>query len=276
MTVLVALALIVLAAVVAIGARRLPNGATQLQLGVRPEILAQYVVWTVGALMGIVVLWMIMPTGPRRKKQGARKSSLIASVIMLVALLIFFMQAPKELAKVMDQLQEPEETTYTAPTVVGQTPISIPSRQAQPTGSGDLLLVVAGVVVIVLGALGIIARRRPDHMVAETSEQTVAEVVDDLIVELQDSDDPRAVVIGSYVRMERAFERVGLRRRSAETPMEYLGRALRSINVRPAAISRLTALFEEARFSTHEIDRTMSREAIGAFKSIAHDLKVRS
>ena len=48
---------------------------------------------------------------------------------------------------------------------------------------------------------------------------------------------------------------------------------LLGLTARGDAVQSLTRLFEEARFSRHEIDATMKRDAIGALRTIRDDLR---
>jgi hypothetical protein len=81
--------------------------------------------------------------------------------------------------------------------------------------------------------------------------------------------DPRRAVLKAYAGMERALGDDGLPRRPTEAPHEYLGRV--HAGRRPAG--RLTALFERARFSRHEIDEPMRREAIDALAAVRAELE---
>ena len=67
--------------------------------------------------------------------------------------------------------------------------------------------------------------------------------------------------------------RHGLRRMPSETPVEYLRRILLGLTARVDAVQRLTELFEEAKFSRHEIDAPMKHEAIDALRAIRADLQ---
>jgi uncharacterized protein (DUF2342 family) len=73
--------------------------------------------------------------------------------------------------------------------------------------------------------------------------------------------------------MEAVLARNGLRRRPSETPVEYLRRILLGLTARGESVRRLTALFEQAKFSRHEIDATMKHDAIEALRDIRADLQ---
>lgn len=128
-------------------------------------------------------------------------------------------------------------------------------------------------VALALGAavVGVVVARRPhrDPVPLEPSvEDELAADLGDAIDDLEAEPDPRRAVVAAYARMEGSLARHGLRRLPSQTPLEYLRRLLAELSGRAEAAARLTALFEEARFSTHSIDATMKREAIDALRAI--------
>jgi hypothetical protein len=108
-------------------------------------------------------------------------------------------------------------------------------------------------------------------------EQTVAEdfasSIGDAIDDLEAEPDARKAVIAAYARMEGVLARNGLQRRPSDTPVEYLRRILHGLTARGDAVSRLTSLFEQARFSRHTIDDSMKQDAIAALREIRDDLQ---
>jgi hypothetical protein len=108
-------------------------------------------------------------------------------------------------------------------------------------------------------------------------EQTMAEdfaaSIDDAIGDLASEPDARRAVIAAYARMESVLARNGLRRRPSETPVEYLRRILLGLTSRGDSVSRLTDLFEQAKFSRHAIDASMKQDAIEALREIRDDLQ---
>jgi hypothetical protein len=75
-------------------------------------------------------------------------------------------------------------------------------------------------------------------------------------------DDARAAIIACYLAMETSLAEHGAARAIADTPDELLRRATATGIVRGTAAARLTALFYEARFSSHPLDRG-PRDAAG-------------
>jgi hypothetical protein len=164
-----------------------------------------------------------------------------------------------------------------------QSPVaSIARRQnaAKPTKPipFDWLPAIVVLAVATGGALVVTAilfrrpgRRKPTE--AELAAQLSA-VLDDSLDDLLAERDPRRAVIATYARMERTLAGAGLPRAPAEAPLEYLGRVLRDLlHTSAAAVSKLTALFERAKFSHHEIDTGMKDEAIEALLSVRDELR---
>ena len=108
-----------------------------------------------------------------------------------------------------------------------------------------------------------------ERSVAEELAESISDAIDDLEAE----PDARRAVIAAYARMEAVLARNGLRRRPSETPVEYLRRILLGLTARGEAVSRLTWLFEQAKFSRHDIDAAMKQDAIGALREIRDDLQ---
>jgi Domain of unknown function (DUF4129) len=92
--------------------------------------------------------------------------------------------------------------------------------------------------------------------------QELMEVVESGRSALYAVDDARAAIIACYVAMETSLTEHGAARAIADTPDELLRRATASGIVHGAAAGLLTALFYEARFSTHPLERGQ-RDAAG-------------
>jgi hypothetical protein len=89
---------------------------------------------------------------------------------------------------------------------------------------------------------------------------------------LRQFDDARAAIIACYVAMEQSLARAGTARTAADTPDELLARAAGEGLVTGDAAARLTALFYEARFSSHPVPLARRDEAQRALAELAHSL----
>jgi hypothetical protein len=112
-------------------------------------------------------------------------------------------------------------------------------------------------------------RRLPSQIgVADELSDALEVTLDDLRAER----DPRRAVIAAYVRMERALAAHGIPRRRFEAPHEYLARVLDDLTHGGRGARQLTELFEQARFSTHDIAPSLKDEAIAAVESLQAEL----
>jgi hypothetical protein len=112
-------------------------------------------------------------------------------------------------------------------------------------------------------------KRQPlSELAALGLEEDVAATIGDAIDDLEREPDARKAVIAAYARMEAVLGRHGLQRRLSETPIEYLRRVLSDVTTHGEAVSRLTALFEHAKFSTHEIGMAEKQGAIQSLREI--------
>jgi hypothetical protein len=93
---------------------------------------------------------------------------------------------------------------------------------------------------------------REDALIVEDSED-LREAVESGRSALRSVDDARAAIIACYLAMEQSLAERGTSRAVADTPDELLDRARARGVVRGTAASRLTALFYEARFSSHPL-----------------------
>jgi hypothetical protein len=219
-----------------------------------------------GAFVTIVYTIHELRRRPFRPAQRTRR--LLANIIVLLAVILAlaFWRPPPE--------QEPPEAP--SPTTLA------PADEGQPLAGADLapLLPVVAVAVIVLVVLLALARRggRSRRSTAGHDRDGVSPAaalagVDQGLAELATGHDPRSAIIAAYVALLRALDRGGVARRPDETPLELVERALSELSVREEPLSRLTALFSEARFSTHALDEGDRDQAAAALSAARDDLE---
>ena len=171
-------------------------------------------------------------------------------------------------------------------------------RTPQPTPSGSIrprlgpgaaphisltVLLYALLVVLLLAGIAVciwLARRlRPpaappddgDDFIVEDPER-LRQAVESGRSALRTVDDARAAIIACYLAMETSLAERGAARGVAGTPGELLTRATERGLVRGAAAGRLTALFYEARFSSHPLGHGQRDAAEQALDELAADL----
>jgi Domain of unknown function (DUF4129) len=156
------------------------------------------------------------------------------------------------------------------------------SRESQSgTGSrslrfqwGELIAVLALVAVVAAAAVVAARRSRPDDDTGlEAAPEALAAALDESLDDLRGDPDLRRAIIAAYARMETALAAAGIPRRPAEAPLEYVERALLTLDASAAAVRHLTDLFEWARFSHHEPEPSMRDDAVDALVAVRDELR---
>ncbi|MGX4695222.1 DUF4129 domain-containing protein [Streptomyces sp. JNUCC 63] len=110
----------------------------------------------------------------------------------------------------------------------------------------------------------------------DDEQERLAQAVDSGRRALLDGTDTRAAVIACYVAMEESLADSGVARRASDSPQDLLERAVAGGLPARAAAAELTALFREARYSTHPMDGGHRDRAAAALAEIAHGLRARA
>jgi hypothetical protein len=169
-------------------------------------------------------------------------------------------------------------------------PVHLPSPSARPhvgtvTGGridytlvGYAALIAAILVAAAIGVILVRRRARPadwadlGEMPEEEPEAALRRAVQSGQAALSEVDDARLAIIACYAAMEGSLGRAGAVRGVAETPDELLGRAAAAGLAGGGAAAALTALFYEARFSSHPLPAAARVQARDALARLAADL----
>jgi len=137
------------------------------------------------------------------------------------------------------------------------------------------LLIVGGVVVI--QSVRVALKETHDATVQElqgNQEEGLRAVQEAIKIVVESASDPRSRIIACYERLITAVSRLGARVSSDLTARE-LDRAVRStFALKGPATTDLTQLFEEARYSLHEINDGDADKAHEYLESVAEELKI--
>jgi hypothetical protein len=107
--------------------------------------------------------------------------------------------------------------------------------------------------------------------VLEPPEAVAREMVADASAQrrlLLDTASPRNAVVACWHRFEAQAEAAGVGRHPWETSSEYTMRVLDLVDAHQPAVSRLAALYREARFSEHELTEQHRADALTALDEI--------
>jgi uncharacterized membrane protein len=245
-----------LLAVVAVVARGRPLGSGSGTNGGLPLTFWDYVFTT---FLIFVILLMILGLVAffylRRERMvtATQNRSTVRSLAFLlgIAALIAFVGHNIDLQHLLHP-NGSATTTLTDPTAGGKTGHhrSAPARHVQ--FRWDELAIILG-VLIALGAAAYMTRSRLLPASRRGAPEELAAALDESI------DD--------------ALAAAGIPRHRAEAPLEYMERALLTLDTSAAAVRTLTDLFALARFSQHEPDPSMRDEAIDALVAVRDELR---
>jgi hypothetical protein len=234
-------------------------------------VIALYIVLAAGVV--IAMFWGGLQQRRFPRQQTKRQRTLRTAAVLLGAVVIATIAAERYHFRAHPRLPQQQNQTLPSGKRSADKKTAAKNASHQPQLRLAPLLAILGAGGIALAAFLIAERRRRrrlprDWKVAEVLSDVLEETLDDLRAE----SDPRRAVIAAYARMERSLAAHGIPRRRFEAPHEYLGRVLGELSGGRLAAARLTALFERARFSPHEIDAGMKAEAIDAIESLQADL----
>jgi hypothetical protein len=243
-----------------------------------------------GLVIGLaleVVLGILLVITLGRRSAGLRAQTVNEAAVKLRGVLIFMLGAGMLVVAVIIIINQHLHLYSGAGSKLPGAPapkVGLPTRSPLPPEHSPAfhvnwaallyaLLVIALLAGVVLSFWW--ARRlrpsigpREDDFIAEDSED-LREAVESGRSALRTIDDARAAIIACYVAMENRLAERGAARAIADTPDELLARATKNGVVRGTAAARLTALFYEARFSTHPLDRGQRDAAEQALDELA-------
>ena len=275
---LVPLALLVtlLLAVVAIAARGRPLGSRAGRGGALPFSFWDYTYTTIVIvvvplfLAGLVAAAMVRRRRgkPRNSWQSLLRALAFYAVLLGLELLVLRHLHPRRLRT--------DQETQTDLIKPGQTGAHHHTHHAagHPLQfRWDELVIVLGILVVVGAIVAARLARREPRRPRELDPEVLAAALDESLDDLRADPDLRRAIIAAYARMETALAAAGIRRSPAEAPLEYLERALLSLDTSAAAVRRLTDLFEWARFSQHEPEAAMRDDAVDALSAVRDELR---
>jgi hypothetical protein len=280
--VLSGVALTALLAVVALASRaHRPGGGSGGGGGHVPELVGEYI----GVMMLVLMLLLTVLVGfglasdrRRRVLEGQTHwRRTLFGLGIVAAVLLLAVGSSNRLH--LHRGTTPNPPASASSLKAAQRQVAKERKEAARKGEPGWLtaLILASIVLGVAAAAGLAARHRRRHGGELEAEAALAKALDDVLADTLDDlraeRDPRKAVIEVYARMEQTFAAYRVPRDPAETPLEYVSRALESLRVSASAVRRLTLLYERAKFSTHVVDTAMKDDAIGTLAGLRAELE---
>jgi hypothetical protein len=232
------------------------------------------VLFTVAAIAFVYLLFrertegLLVPEDP-----AARRRRSIAAVATLLLLLLVLVLA-REAGFRPRSLLFHRQTVHRVVAKPGHTQSAKPVTDVERRFRWlPAILVGSFFVSMVVLAAWAKARQRVRVEDARETAEEIAASLEDSIDDLRAEPDARRAIIAAYARMERALGAVGVHRRPAEAPLEYLARALEGLRASGVSVQRLTELFRVAKFSDHELGAADKERAIDALLTVRDELR---
>jgi hypothetical protein len=231
---------------------------------------------------------------PPRQGQGTLAVALVSAGVLLVVLLVTWAASIGPSGVLRGDgpgVVRPPEQTRTTPTA---TPDPKPAADEQDDGGDGVLWIFAILINVATAALVVVllvwlvrwlagvrrvrrARRRREAAVDAADIDVLspgAAVARELLADAEaqraalSGGAPRNGIVECWHRFEVSAAAAGIERRPWETSSEHTLRVLDLVDADPTAVSRLAALYREARFSEHELTEDDRAAAVGALDRI--------
>jgi len=250
------------------------SGRTDPRVVVPRLPVAFYVLLVLLIAMGIVAS---ISVGFERKERPGRARGLRFIAVLLVALALWAVFPPIQegVSKLIDAID------FSA----GDGEASFSDEDANEANKalehdrssvyGAILTLLLAVLVLGFGAALFWAFRSQRLPEGDTDAIPIQDTMNAGRVDLESITDPREAVIACYSQMRRAAVSAGTKVAASDTPIEALARLLQHHRASERSSTRLTELFERARFSPHQIDESMRLSALDALDKVRAEMERR-
>ena len=153
----------------------------------------------------------------------------------------------------------------------GATESDDPATGAIVLAIAILVFLAAGMAVPLMRFLRAMTRKGPTPQ--PSTRALAAQAVGRAVRVLQEGGDYRKAVIRCYSELIAVLAAKGIRGQEHLTAREIEGLALEKVGLSRGSVDALTAVFEEARYSTHDIGPGQRDAAVGALESIKRELE---
>ncbi len=236
-------------------------------------VFTSFLIVEVFMILAAFVFLFFMRRHPDKRQSYSSRTARALAILIGVAVLLVVVGRHVNL----ERLLHPNGKQATPPTAtqpkLGK---NAKHKQAAPRHvqfRWEELAIVLG-LLLGLGVLAAATRGRLGPAVdRRRAPEVLAAALDESLDDLRADPDLRRAIIAAYARMETALAAAGLPRHRAEAPLEYVERALLTLDTSAEAVRKLTDLFQWARFSQHEPDPGMRDEAVDALIAVRDELR---
>ena len=248
-----------------------------------PDAVASAVVLLLALFIGIIVfdfIWILMKGGSGlgfiAPVTGVRKSRFLQNTVIALLFLFALLGAYLLFA---GKLHDVLSFNRTAPTSsINSTGALNGIRLSNNALAGSIQPVLAiGIVlaaaVAFFAVAAMIAERRSAVPQSADTKEELADIIEGKIADLKTGSDPRNAILEVYRQMHEFLAGMGATDRSYWTAREFEERARDLLSIRERTITDITSLFEEAKYSRHEMGERERSMAVELFENLVTDIK---
>jgi large-conductance mechanosensitive channel len=208
---------------------------------------------------------------------GERKNSSMLNTILSLAFLFslvglyFLLNSRHRLAGSLNTTTPPAITNSTAP-LQGLT-----GGSSLFSAAGGFILSIIIPLILIMGAVSAFLAIRSYRIHDEKPDQAaltaaLSESIGRDIVEIRESVDPRVAILETYRNMCKFLSERGAEDKKWWTAREFENGVTSRFNLERTTVSELTSLFEEARYSEHEMGEQERISAMALLENIREQL----
>jgi Domain of unknown function (DUF4129) len=251
-----------------------------------PTPLYMTMVLVVLAGVGLSLLASILrhrrPRAPEQPREsGVRKPfwqslvSMMATLTLMGVILNWLIRHGPDVQAFFDRVRAQVEAIHE---ILGSGTRPLVDQVSSPTAGYALFVIV----VVIYGGIALLALwvlcedrdgTRPGPAQKDPHVQRVQRAMTAGLLELREHAEPRQAIIACYARLEHLLEDHGVPAYHHLTPQEYMGAALRGLDLPVDAFAGLIWLFELARYSLHPLDDAARTMAITHLERLTAHLK---
>ncbi len=112
-----------------------------------------------------------------------------------------------------------------------------------------------------------------ENVEKKTIEDSLSSTLDKAITEIGKGGDVRSTIINSYHEMTKVLEEKGAENDDYMTPREFKDQIIKKIPNAEDFVSNITFLFEEARYSPHELEEKNKKEVIRYLEKLKEEIQ---
>jgi hypothetical protein len=217
------------------------------------------------------------------RKQGSSNGKSLAVILgyaIAVVLLLVFLRSAGMLQKILGAFETAVNLTSAALHITESQQLAQSSAASFNPFAYYYTVIIFGVTVVVALALFLggmhkayqWAREEHAPFKAEVAKQEALRVVQKTVTNLRLAGDYREAILRCYKQMCQVLSEHGLNIGLQETAREFSENISRKLELGSGAIRSLTFLFEEARYSDHQIDDSKRAVALSQLENLERSL----